>query len=310
MTALTAISARNQPKLDLAGYCYSNPNYQQTRARINYLIERYLSLDILSDRLIDLATQFENPHQRPWQPIDWKGIDKSQIIGVAPELFILIIAQAAEIESPIRAYAKESWDYLQKAHPQLARFVGGVYDENSTMIEVGIWEKEERQHAPAFSKIYQQLTKEKLNPLPNTVKGYQPTKDIRTEIYQHALSRITTEWSAVSMYIWLMAHSTGALQIAIAQPLQDEVNHLAKFWGIARWSFGNSALSNAIATTKQLLQLSQHHKAERTDGKNFFQKNTLNYSLEIGFTFIRVMSQMWRWNYHLQKDALNQLFGD
>jgi hypothetical protein len=59
------------------------------------------------------------------------------------------------------------------------------------------------------------------------------------------------------MYIWLMAHSTGALQMAISQPLQDEVNHLAKFWGIARWSFGNSALSNAIATTKQLLQLSK-----------------------------------------------------
>jgi hypothetical protein len=134
MTALTAITYQNQPKLDLAGYCYSNPNYQQTRARINYLIERYLSLDILSDRLIDLATQFETPHQRPWQAIDWKGIDKSQIIGVEPELFLLIIAQAAEIESPIRAYAKESWDYLQKAHPKLARFVGGIYGENGKII--------------------------------------------------------------------------------------------------------------------------------------------------------------------------------
>jgi hypothetical protein len=112
------------------------------------------------------------------------------------------------------------------------------------------------------------------------------------------------------MYIWLMAHSTGALQMAISQPLQDEVNHLAKFWGIARWSFGNSALSNAIATTKQLLQLSQHHKAERTDGKDFFLKNNLCYSLEIGFTFVRIISQMWRWNFHLQKDALNQLFGE
>jgi hypothetical protein len=39
---------------DLAGYCPENPNYLQIRARINRLINRYLSIEILSHRLSDL----------------------------------------------------------------------------------------------------------------------------------------------------------------------------------------------------------------------------------------------------------------
>lgn len=41
--------------------------------------------------------------------------------------------------------------------------------------------------------------------------------------------------------------------MAIAQPLQDEVNHLAKFWGIARWSFGSSAWNKAIANKIRIM---------------------------------------------------------
>lgn len=52
MTSLTTINSQTQPPIDLAGYCSPSSDYLQTRARINYLIERYLSLDILSDRLI------------------------------------------------------------------------------------------------------------------------------------------------------------------------------------------------------------------------------------------------------------------
>ena len=298
-----------QQQIDLAGYCYRTPKYKQTRARINYLIDRYLSLDILSDRLIDLPTQFHNPHQRPWQPIDWKAINPSQIIGVEPELFLSLIASAVEIEIPIRSYSRESWEYLYKAHPQLARFVGGVWDETGKVVEVGIWEKEERQHAPAFSKIYQQLTGEKLEIVANTVIGYQPQGNYKAEVYHHAVARIATEWSAISVYLWLMAHSTGALQMAIAQPLQDEVNHLAKFWGIARWGFGDSAVTRTAKAAAFLLQMLFHHKGERTASSDVLQVSSLTYTVELSFLFFRVMQQMWRWNFHLQEDALEGLFG-
>ncbi|MDJ0557422.1 MAG: hypothetical protein QNJ68_23835 [Microcoleaceae cyanobacterium MO_207.B10] len=309
MNLVTTINSTNHNQLDLAGYCHITPNYLQTRARINYLLERYLSLAILTERLLDLPQQFKNPQQRHWQKINWQAINSSQIIGIPPKLFLQVIISAVEIEAPIRSYSQESWNYLQKAHPQLARFMGGVTDENGRIIEVGIWEKEERQHAPAFRKIYQQLTGEKLEPKPNTVHGYQPTGNLRTEIYNHGVSRISSEWSAVSIYLWLMSHSTGALQMAIAQPLQDEVNHLAKFWGITRWGFGDSVLQRVIGSISCLIKLLNHHQEERTAGQNIMDFSYLKYGLEIGYTFTKVMAQMCRWNYHLKPDALNQVFG-
>lgn len=309
MNLVTTINSTNHTQFDLAGYCHSTPNYLQTRARINYLLERYLSQDILTERLLDLPQQFENPQQRPWQKINWQAINHSQIIGIEPKLFLQVIASAVEIEAPIRSYSQESWGYLQTAHPPLARFMGGVTDENGKIIEVGIWEKEERQHAPAFSKIYQQLTGEKLQQKPNTVHGYQPTGNVRAEIYNHGVSRISSEWSAVSIYIWLMSHSTGALQMAIAQPLQDEVNHLAKFWGITRWGFGDAVFRRVIGSIYRLIRLLNHHQKERTSGQDIIKFSHLKYGIEIGYSLMKVMTQMCRWNYHLKADALNQVFG-
>ncbi len=309
MNLATTIHSNNYQKIDLAGYCHVSPNYLKTRARINYLIQRYLSLNILTERLLDLPQQFENPQQRPWQKIHWQAINNSQIIGIEPQLFLQIIASAVEIETPIRSYSQESRAYLQKVHPQLARFMGGISDENGKIIEVGIWEKEERQHAPVFSKIYQQLTGEKLYVKPNTVIGYQPTGNVRVEVYNHGLGRISTEWSAVSTYLWLMSHSTGSLQMAIAEPLQDEVNHLAKFWGITRWGFNDSIFQQVIDSISRLIRLLNHHQEERSFGQNLLNFSHLKYGIEIGYSLMRVMMQMCRWNYHIKTDALNQVFG-
>ena len=46
-----------QPHLnnDLAGYCPANPNYLQIRARMNRLVDRYLSIEILSHRLTRIS---------------------------------------------------------------------------------------------------------------------------------------------------------------------------------------------------------------------------------------------------------------
>ncbi len=299
--------------IDLAGYQHSQPHYLQTRARINYLIDHYLSIDILSDRLSDLPTQFKQPHQRHWEPINWKAIDSSQIVGIEPEVFLLMIAGATEIEAPIRAYSKESWDYLHRIHPEMAYFMGGAFDTNGSTLAVGVWEKEERQHAPAFCKIYQQLTGEKLKPKPNSVEGCQPTDEPWNDLYKHILSRIATEWSAVSVYLWLMTHSTGELQQAIAQPLQDEINHLAKFWGFSRWAFANSYFKQLKGSTQYLAGLLKHHQGERTHGNNLLNK-TLNpenvtHAVELTFTFMRVMVRLHSWNQELSYSYLKHLLG-
>jgi hypothetical protein len=295
---------------DLAGKVYKNPNYLQTRQRINYLVNHFLSQGILYSRLHDLPTQFENPRQRHWQPIDWKAISDEQIVGVPKDLFISFLVNATEIETPIRNYAIESRDYLQAAHPQLARFMGGTFSEDGKMLEIGVWEKEERQHAPVFQKIYHKLTLEKLQPKPNTVQGYQKSDDLQQDIYSHVLSRMATEWSATSSYLWLMAHSTGALQHAIAQPLQDEINHLAKFWGIGIWAFGDSYIARLQGMTQLLIDLLKHHKNERSQEVNIFGFSNALYAVELMFTFSRVMTRLNRWHKSLDAGYLENLFGE
>lgn len=299
--------------VDLAGSCYSSPSYLQTRARLNHLIDRYISVDILSDRLSDLPSQFVTPHQRHWEPICWQAIHISQIVGVEPELFLSVIAGATEIEMPIRAYSQESWAYMQALHPQMARFMGGLLKDDGSVLEIGIWEKEERQHGPAFSKIYQQLTGQKLQAKPNSVKGYQGTGDAWADLHKHTLSRITTEWSATAIYLWLMAHSTGELQRAIAQPLQDEINHLAKFWGFSRWAFADRFATQLKGTTRNLVSLVQHHQGERTQGQSIVQESLqvehLAHAIELTFTFTRVMVRLRQWNQELSRSYLKHLFG-
>lgn len=120
-------SAHNSNKTTM-----SHPHYLRTRARLNGLINQYLSIEQLSDRLSDLPSQFETPHQRHWEPIHWHAIDRSQVIDVDLELFLKVIASAAEVEAPIRAYAKESWDYFHALHPQMATFMGGTFAEDGS----------------------------------------------------------------------------------------------------------------------------------------------------------------------------------
>lgn len=296
--------------VDFAGTT-AHPNYFQSRTRINRLIDRYLSIDCLSDCLADLPNQFNQPHQRKWERIHWQAIDRSQIIGIDPDIFLSVIASAVEIEAPIRAYAKESWDYLQAVHPQMAFFMGGDFAKDGSSCAIGIWEKEERQHAPTFGKIYQQLTGQKLQPKPNTVQGCHAIQDPWHDLNHHVLSRIATEWSATSVYLWLMAHSTGELQRAIAQPLMDEVNHLAKFWGFSRWTFETSYRQQLQGSVQHLIALLQHHQDERTHADSLLQLNrdTLIYSLELTFTFSRVMVRLHRWNQELSYSYLRHLLG-
>ena len=298
----------NTTNHDLAGYCPENPNYIQIRARMNRLINRYLSIDILSHRLSDLPTQFTQPHPRAWEPIDWQAISRDQIIGVEPELFIMLVAGATEIEAPIRAYSQESWNYLKSIHPQMAYFMGGEQNPDGSILALGVWEKEERQHAPTFSKIYRQLTGEKLQSKPNTVGGYQPSDSAIQDVYRHTLSRISTEWGATSIYLWLMAHSTGALQQALAQPLQDEVNHLAKFWGFCRWAFDGTYLKQLQGSAKNLLGLMNHHQGERTHGDNILSLATTVDAVELAFMFSRVMVRLHAWNRELSHSFLTHLF--
>ncbi len=298
-----------QPHFDLAGPVYRNPGYSQIRDRLNYLIEQYLSPEILNQNLNDLPQQFTQPKPRPWGSIDWKAIRPDQIIGIDPQLFLCVVASSVEIEAPIRAYSLISRQYLAEIHPAITHFLSGCYDSEGQLIEMGVWEKEERQHAPAFRKIYQQLAGEDSSPTPNSIIELPSSGSVVKDAYRHSLRRITTEWSAVAVYLWLMAHSTGALQAAIAQPLQDEVNHLAKFWGISRWGFQDALPQRCAGMTRQFAHLFGHHRDDRSNSRSVFTLRNLSYGPELGFSYLRILNQLCHWHMTLNNTLLYDLFG-
>ena len=233
---------------DLADQSYPSPHYLQTQRRIRSLIDKYIAVEKLHERLEDLPIQFANPQPRPWKLIDWHTINRNQIIGLDAEVFLSILIGAMDTEAPIRGYTQTSRQYLEKLHPQMARFVGGTVGKDGELLELGLWEKEERQHTPALIKIYTQLTGEKITPKLRTVRSYLPTDDAHEDLYRHGLHRIATEYGATCLYIWLMAHTTGALQDVLEELAQDEINHMTKFWGFGVWTFPDTGLMRIVRT--------------------------------------------------------------
>ncbi|BCL39294.1 ferritin-like domain-containing protein [Nostoc sp. MS1] len=293
---------------------YSQTNYWQTKRRLRSLIDNYLATEKLHDRLQDLLIQFTNPQARPWQPIDWQAINRNQIIGIEPEIFLSILIGAMDTEAPIRDYTQTSRQYLEKLHPQMARFVGGIVSKNDELQEIGLWEKEERQHTPALIKIYTQLTGEKITPKHRVVRGYLPTDDPHEDLYRHGLHRVATEYSATCLYLWLMAHTTGALQEVLEELTKDEINHMTKFWGFGVWAYPDTGLirvTNTLIKTRS--QTYQRNNLIRTLRR---MMGTLNWNAwtytnkaTLLYTFTYTMHRLWKWHNSLTPEYLNSILG-
>ena len=314
---------------DLAGDVCFNPTFWQTKARIQNLIANYLTPDILCDRLEDLPEQFLNPQPRPWQPIDWHNINSEQIIGIDLEVFLSIVKGALDTEAPIRGYTQTSRQYLQSIHPAMARFVGGVVaqDGQDTLLKLGLWEKEERQHTPALIKVYQQLTQAKLAANPPIPKTYQPSGNAKIDLYRHGIHRIATEYSAVCLYLWLMTRTTDSLQQVFQELLQDEINHMTKFWGFGQWLYGGCNF-DACSTVKNHLTFGQTQKAHFWSNQTnqlkalnnliatvthmievlHWESWSLNHQIELIYSFVCVGQKMWSWSNSLTPEYLAMLF--
>lgn len=281
--------------------------------QIHSLINDFLSIEKLSDRLQDLPLQFENPQPRPWQLINWQSISCNQIIGIKPEIFLSILIGAIDTEAPIRDYTQTSRQYLAKIHPQMAQFVGGTVAENGNLIELGLWEKEERQHTPALIKVYSQLTGEKIIPKLRTVRGYIPCEDAYEDLYRHGLHRVATEYGATCLYLWLMAHATGSLQNVLEELVQDEINHMTKFWGFGIWLYPNTSINRVISTLMKTHQPNyQRNSLLRTLSRMMGILNwnswTLTNKATLTFTFIYAMHRLWSWSNSLTPECLQDLF--
>jgi len=305
-------------QIDLAGEVCFRPNFFQTKARINYLIGQYFSVEQLEDRLKDLPAQFANPQPRQWSKINWQDTNSDCVVGIDLAIFLSIIKGALDTEAPIRDYSQTSRQYVEPIHPTMAKFVGGIVSADGKTIELGLWEKEERQHTPALAQIYRQLGGAKITPKFRTAKTYQAWQNPYQDLYQHGLHRVVTEYSAACLYLWLMSHSTGALQQVLGELLQDEINHLTKFWGMGMWLYPNGneqLIKYLLGQIHTILPVFyKTNQKSQSNLKSTFQRmililNWQSWSVlsrgELIYTFIWVLKRMWHWSSQLTPEYLH-----
>ena len=281
---------------------------------IQDLIDTYFSQTHLNDRLQELPQQFTHPHPRKWARIEWQSINYNQIIGIEPNLFLAIIKGAIDTEAPIRDYTHTSRQYLDPIHPMMAKFVGGTVDEVGNLRSKGLWEIEECRHAPALATIYRQLSGEKIKPTVKQVRSYQPTSCPSNDLYRHGLHRIFTEYGATCLYLWLMGHSTGTLRQVLGEMVEDEINHLIKFWGFGIWLYPYAKGDRFIHGCRQLLPhqssgnnlLTTYH---RMMSVLHWDEWTFQHRWQIVLTFYLVMKRLLVWHHSLNSADLDLIFG-
>ena len=281
------------------------------------MIQKHLTPEILSSHLEDLPGQFQAPCPRPWGPIDWNAIQAKQITGIDPLVFIAVLAGIADTEAPIRGYTQASRQYLTPEHPQMAEFVGGVINEAGQLLSLGLWEKEERQHAPALQKLYTQLTGLKLRLVPHEPRPFQPTGNSQLDLYHHGIHRTATEYGAVCLYLWLAAQTEGPLKAVLEELLIDEINHMTKFWGYGLWAYPQAsglqvlktlaakALKNARDKKSGSLLHTLRRMIETLHWKAWSYRNKAAFF----WTFCLVLKQMYGWSRRLTPSYLEHLFG-
>jgi len=291
----------------------------QIQGRIDQLVDTYLPLPHLNERLADLPQQFAQPTPRSWQPICWQAIAPEQIVGIDPTVFIAVLEGTINTEAPIRGYTQASRQYLAPIDARMARFVGGRVDAAGQMLELGLWEKEERRHTPALKQIYTQLSGYTPNVQPHSARPYTPSSQPETDLYRHGLHRVATEYGATCLYLWMMAHTTGLLQSVLAELLIDEINHTVKFWGFGCWAYPEASLFRTGQTLFAALrekwqnphvQGSLIHTLRRITQTLHWSDWSFTNQAALMYTFGRVMQRLLQWQHRLTSDQLRELLGE
>ncbi len=282
--------------------------------QIQILLDQYLSYEKLNSHLADLPRQFVQSKPRSWPVLAWAEISSDQIIEMSQSVFLNILIGCLETEAPIHGYAQTSWQYLAPLHPDMARYAGGYIDLSGHRVEPGLWEREERRHTPAMLMICRQLQGKQSVSGQHQARAYRPTSDPHWDLYRHGIHRIATEWGAVCLYLWLMTHTTGPLQTVFRELLQDEVNHLTKFWGFGAWAYPPEQRPSWLTI------LGSHLKWDRDRSglfKTFHRMMTVlqwhcwswQHRREFMVTCVLVLRRMWSWQSRLTPSQLQSLFG-
>jgi hypothetical protein len=286
--------------------------------RLHQSLADQLSRDQLNQSLAALPAQFDQPTARPWRKIDWQSIDTSQIQGIEVEVFLAILQGSMDTEAPIRGYTQVSRQYLAQLYPPMATYVGGTINDQGRLTELGLWEKEERQHTPALLKIYRQLAGHPPIIDPHTVRAYQPTADTHHDLFKHGLHRTATEFAAGCLYLWLMAHTTGALHEVLEEIATDEINHATRFWGFGVWAYPAASWWSLTITFAKTANRKLTYNPGKSSLLGTIQRmtNVMGWSQwtwqnRASFIWVSLQSlgQMMNWSRQLDRQQLNHLFG-
>ena len=130
--------------------------------------------------------------------------------------------------------------------------------------------------------------------------------------------QIATEYGAACLYIWLMAHSTGTIQQVLGELLQDEINHLAKLWGMGMWLYpqGKEQLIHyLLSQINTILAVSSNSDLKSNSNlKSTFKRMTIvlnwqSWSIssrgELIYTFIWALKSLWYWSSQLTPEYLH-----
>jgi hypothetical protein len=294
-------------------------NYRLTiLQRLHGSIADHLSLAKLNHSLAELPAQFDQPTTRPWRKIDWQFINTSQIQGVEVAVFLAVLQGSMDTEAPIRGYTQVSRQYLEELYPAMAIYVGGAVDKQGRLTEPGLWEKEERQHTPALIKIYRQLAGHQPIIDPHSVRPHQSTDSVHDDLFKHGLHRTATEFAAGCLYLWLMAHTTGALHAVLAEIATDEINHATRFWGFGVWAYPEASLLSLTVTLAKTFngKLAYHPGKSSLLGTIRRMTNVMGWPQwtwqnRASFIWVSLQAlwQMTRWSRQLDRQQLNSLFG-
>lgn len=316
MTVAT-LSRSQEP--DLAGDWEPDPSLWLILQRVRSLQRRYATPTHFRDRLADLPAHLAQPTVRPWGAIAWREVHPDQLIGIDRATFCATLLGTINTEAPIRGYTQSSRQYLARQYPAMARYVGGCLDESGQVVEVGLWEREEKRHTPALVKLYTRLSGQPPELEPHAARPYRPMGNPEIDLYRHGLHRVATEYGATCLYLWMMAHSTGALQSVLAELLIDEVNHMATFWGFGMWAYPDSSLTKIGLTLGRAMVRKVRDRASQ--GSLFHTLNRMMHELAweqwspahrvtLLYAFDQVIKALWVWNRELTPAYLNSLLGE
>jgi hypothetical protein len=123
-----------------------------------------------------------------------------------------------------------------------------------------------------------------------------------------------TEYGATCLYLWLAIHSTGTLQQVFQELIEDEVNHLTKFWGFGLWLFPANHIQYLARNFKQLLPRKSQGSLLRTYRRMMgvlqWKYWQVKHRAELVYVFLLVIHSLWIWHQTLTHENLDRLFGN